>query len=123
MNPSIGLGIAAGLVLGAAAAWMIASGRLRGAERLAVTAQTETGTLRQQRDEAQREIAGLRERLESEQRARAVAETSLAAAQESLQQQQQLVQDAQQRLTEAFKALSGDFLASQSQSFLQLAHQ
>jgi DNA recombination protein RmuC len=123
MNASIALGIASGLLVGAAAAWLIASGRLRHSERRAVGAETEAGALRQQREDCERTITDLRQRLEAEQRARAVAETSLEASHQNLEQQRQLVSEAQQRLTEAFKALSGDVLASQSQSFLQLAEQ
>ncbi|HUI44324.1 MAG TPA: DNA recombination protein RmuC [Terriglobia bacterium] len=123
MNSLIALGIAAGLVLGAVSTWMIASGRLRQAEGRAVGAGAEADALRRQHDAAQQEIAGLRQRLEVEQRARAVAETSLEAGQKSLEQEQQLVKEAQLRLTETFKALSGDVLASQSHSFLQLAQQ
>lgn len=114
---------AAGLIVGGAIAWIAAAGRLRSAERRTVAAEVESDTLRRQRAADRQEIAGLRERLEAEQKARVAAQTSLVAERSNLEEQGQLLEEAQTRLAETFKAVSGDVLASQSESFLRLAQQ
>jgi DNA recombination protein RmuC len=112
-----------GLVIGAAAAWIAALSRLRKTEHRTLAAEAEAEMLRRHQDEKRQETLKLREKLESEQKARAIAETSLEAERKNLDQQQRLVNEAQIKLTETFKALSGDVLASESQSFLRLADQ
>ncbi len=114
---------AVGVVVGAAVAWVVALVRLRRTEHRTLAAEAEAGMLRRQQDEARHEMLKLREKLESEQKARAIAETSLEAERKNLDQQLRLLNEAQLKLTETFKALSGDILASQSQTFLQLADQ
>ena len=112
---------ALGLLIGSAVAWIVALGCQRKAEHRAVAAESEAGALRHQHDVDRREVTTLRERLEAEQQARTVAQTSLEGERESIEQQQRLLCDAQAKLTATFKALSGDVLALQSHSFLQLA--
>jgi DNA recombination protein RmuC len=123
MNEWIIAGVAIGFLAGAVFAWSLVSGRLRKAQYRAVSAEADGEALRRERDADRQEIASLREKLETEQRARAVAETSLETERKNLQEQQRLLGEAQAKLTETFKALSGDVLAAQSQSFLQLAQQ
>ena len=113
----------AGLVAGGALAWIAALGRLRGAEHRTVEAEVDAEALRRQQAADRQEIGGLRVRLETEQKARVAAETSLEAERSNLDEQRRLLNEAQTRLAETFKALSGDVLASQSESFLRLAQQ
>src|SRR5271169_5606151 len=108
-----------GLVIGAAAAWILALSRLRKTEHRTLAAEAEAEMLRRQQDAERPETLRLREKLEGEQKARAIAETSLEAERKNLDQQHRLLNEAQLKLTETFKALSGDVLASQSQSFLR----
>lgn len=117
------MGVAIGFLAGAASTWILTSGRLRKAEYRAFGAEAEGEVLGRERGADRQEIAGLRQKLETEQRARAVAETSLETERKNLQEQQRLLGEAQAKLTETFKALSGDVLAAQSHSFLQLAQQ
>ena len=113
----------AGLLAGAAVASLLTMRRARQAEHRAVSAETGIEGLRRQQDADRQEIAGLRERLEAQQQARIVAETSLQAERKNLDEQQRLLKGAELKLTESFKALAGDVLASESRSFLQLAQQ
>ncbi|HXJ97190.1 MAG TPA: DNA recombination protein RmuC [Terriglobia bacterium] len=114
---------ALGVVIGAAVAWIVALVRFRQTERRTSAAEAEAGMLRRQQDVERQETLKLREKLEGEQKARVIAETSLDAERKNLDQQHRLLNEAQLKLAETFKALSGDVLASQSQSFLQLADQ
>jgi DNA recombination protein RmuC len=114
---------AAGLIIGGAIAWIAALSRFRDTERRTLAAEAEADSLRRQQDAGSQEVIKLREKLEAEQQARVIAQTSLEAERRNLDQQQRLLNEAQLKLTETFKALSGDVLASQSQSFLQLADQ
>jgi DNA recombination protein RmuC len=112
-----------GVLIGAGVAWFLALSRLRKSERRSLAAEAEADALRRQQDAEHQETVTLRQRLEAEQQARVIAQTSLGAERKNLDQQQRLLNEAQLKLTETFKALSGDVLASQSQSFLQLADQ
>ena len=114
---------AVGLAGGVAVAWIVASSHLRKAGQRAVAAEIGAEALRRQEEAARQEIVNLRVRLEAEQHARTAAETLLEAERKAVEQQRKLLDDAQTRLTETFKALSGDVLASQSQSLIQLAEQ
>jgi len=114
---------ALGLAGGIAAAWIVASSHLRRASQRAVAAEIGAEALRRQEEAARQEIAALRARLEGEQHARTAAETLLETERRALEQQQKLLDDAHAKLTETFKALSGDVLAAQSQSLIQLAEQ
>jgi len=114
---------AAGLFAGGAIAWIAALNRLRQAEHRAMAAEVDAEALRRRQASDREEVAGLRERLESEQKARVAAETSLEAERDNLNGQRRLLSEAQARLADTFKAVSGDVLASQSESFLRLAQQ
>jgi DNA recombination protein RmuC len=114
---------AVGLVIGAALAWIAAMGRLRRAEGRAVAAEVDADAVRRRESADREEIAGLRQRLEHEQQARVAAETSREAERTNLEEQRRLLSEAQARLADTFKAVSGDVLASQSESFLRLAQQ
>jgi len=114
---------AAGLLAGGVIAGIAALRRLRHAERRTMAAEIDAEALRRQQATDRQEVAGLRERLESEQKARVAAETSLKAERDNLDEQRRLLNEAQARLADTFKAVSGDVLASQSESFLRLAQQ
>jgi DNA recombination protein RmuC len=115
--------VAVSFAAGVAIAWIATLSRLRETERRMLAAEAEADALRRQQGTEHCEMITLREKLEAEQQARAIAQTSLEAERKNLDQQQRLLSEAQLKLTETFKALSGDVLASQSQSFLQLADQ
>ncbi len=114
---------AAALLIGGAIAWIAALIRLRHAERRAVAAEVDADGLRRQQTADRQEIAVLRGRLEAEQTARVAAQTSLDAERGNLEAQRRLLNEAQARLADTFKAVSGDVLATQSESFLRLAQQ
>ncbi len=103
-----------GLLLGGAVGWLLTKNR-------AVASEAFAAGLRQQQETIQKEIEGLRGRLESELKARAAADASLEATRKNLDEQRQLLDDARQKLSETFKSLSSDVLGSQSESFLKLA--
>lgn len=105
-----------GILLGGLVAWLFAS-------RSATSAQATVQALRQQEEMLRKEMEGLRGKLETEQQARAAASASLEAERKNLDEQRTLLHEAQSRLAETFKALSGEVMASQSESFLQLATQ
>jgi DNA recombination protein RmuC len=112
-----------GLLLGALVAWLMAGAKLRESGNRAAAAEATSAGLREQQGKMQQEIAGLRERLEAEQRTRAAAEASLAAERRNLEEQRTLLREAEAKLSDTFKALSRDVLGEQSESFLQLAAQ
>jgi uncharacterized membrane-anchored protein YhcB (DUF1043 family) len=99
--------LVAGVVVGGAVGWLLARSR-------AIESQAAATGLREQAEKLQRELDGLRTRLEEELQARAAAEASLEAARKNLEEQRQLLDDAKQRLSETFKSLSSDVLGSQS---------
>jgi DNA recombination protein RmuC len=115
------LGLAAGGVI----VWLIASrssaAQIREATIRAIAAETTTQGLQQQLEKFQLEVEGLRRRLEAEQQARAAAEASLTAERKNVEEQRKLLEDSKQKLSETFKALSGDVLGAQSESFINLA--
>ena len=115
------LGLAAGGVI----VWLIASrssaAQIREATIRAIAAETTTQGLQQQLEKFQLEVEGLRRRLEAEQQARAAAEASLTAERKNVEEQRKLLEESKQKLSETFKALSGDVLGAQSESFINLA--
>jgi DNA recombination protein RmuC len=121
MNPLVL--VVAGLLAGGVLGSIVMLRRLSQAQHRAMSAEVGAESLRCQQDSDRQEIAVLREKLEKEQQARIVAETSLQAERKNLNEQEQLLNEAQLKLTESFKALAGDVLAAQSRSFLQLAEQ
>ncbi len=113
----------AGLVAGGALGWIAALGRVHRAQSRSAAADADAEAVRRQQSADRQEIAGLRERLETEQKARVAAQTSLESERNNLDEQRRLLNEAQARLADTFKAVSGDVLASQSESFLRLAQQ
>src|SRR5215472_1945510 len=97
-----------GVVIGAAVAWIVALIRLHKTEQRALAAEAEAGMLRHQQDAERQETQHLRAKLEGEQKARVIAETSLDAERKNLDQQHRLLNEAQLKLADSFKALSGD---------------
>ena len=115
-----------GLIVGGAAAWFWAAGRLRLAT-VRETAQLQSdlagaastvNELREQirqRDEA---IQSLRQDLAGEQRKNATAETRLVEADKRLQEERQLLAEADKKLKETFEALSAKALQNNTEQFL-----
>jgi DNA recombination protein RmuC len=79
--------------------------------------------LRQQRNERESQLAGLRSQLTETSNARAAAEAKHAASEKMLAEQRTLQEKALLDLREAFKALSADALKQTAPEFLRLAEQ
>lgn len=129
-NMNLWFWVLAGIVVGGAAVWLIMEKRrreldraLRDAEQRAAAAEATSRALRVEAQKGEQEVAGLREKLEVEQKARATAEALREAEKKNLEDQRRLLEQAREKLTESFKALSSDVLGSQSESFLKLADQ
>ena len=118
-----------GLVVGAAAGWLIAAARAKsqsGAQatelqRRADSAEAVVVELRKQQEASAAAVQGLQRDLDGERQAAVRAQTQLAESQRNLQEQRALLDDARIRLTEAFKAVSSDALKTNNQMFLDLA--
>jgi DNA recombination protein RmuC len=118
-----------GLIIGGLAGWYLALSRSRAtavllaseAERRASAAEGGIAELRSQIEGARRDFTTLRDKLESETKARAAAEARLAEVVKGLDEQKKLLEEAKTRLTDTFKALSSDALKSNNQAFLELA--
>ena len=120
-----------GLVVGGAAAWLIARGQFRAeaaAERETLgtrvaTAETLADTTQKQLTQRELEVAELRAALDTERAQRSGAEARAAAEREGLEGQRRLVEEARARLSESFQALSAEALRQSTDSFLTLARQ
>jgi DNA recombination protein RmuC len=118
-----------GVFLGGLAGWSLGSARARVSlakhvaeiEGRASAAEALRDELGRQIERCHQETAEIRLSLESERRARTEAQARLEAAQQNLQEQKRLLEDATVKLTDTFKALSGEALKSNNQSFLELA--
>jgi DNA recombination protein RmuC len=128
-SPPFGLGLIAGVVLGALVVGVWLSTRLRAgfhaqlfaaAER-AQRAETLAEELRRHVDGDRDEIHRLRRDLSDQAMARAVAETQAAEAIKHADEQKALLAQARQELAEAFQALSGEALKQNNEAFLNLA--
>lgn len=122
--------VLAGIVVGGGTVWLIIDRRLRELDRAlrdteqrAAAAEATSRALHFEVQKDEKEVASMREKLEGEQKARATAEALLEVEKKNLEDQRRLLEEAQEKLTESFKALSGDVLGSQSESFLKLADQ
>ncbi|MFM8551034.1 MAG: DNA recombination protein RmuC [Nitrospiraceae bacterium] len=122
-------GLAIGLLLGGALAWLWSSARLRAdtqatlieaAERTQ-RAEASVAELRKQAEGERADLARLREDLATAQQARAAADTRSEEALKSLQEQKAMLSEARSEMAEAFKALSGDALKTNNEAFLSLA--
>jgi DNA recombination protein RmuC len=115
--------LAIAFVLGGALAWIAGWARWRRTEQRALAAEAELAARRREQEASKDEMAEVRKKLEAEQTARAAAEALLQAERKNLDEQRRLLDDAEAQLRASFEALSSRVLASQSQSFLQLAQQ
>lgn len=123
MNPW--LAFVAGLIVGGVVAWLWAKARTQSlfsasqieAEGRIKSAESVVGELRLQLQET----SALREKLKTEELARATAETRLQQAQASLDDQRHLLEEARTQLSDTFHALSAEALKSNNQAFIALA--
>lgn len=126
---ALGFGLLAGLILGALAAGLWLSTRLRsqfhvqlfGAAERAQRAQALAEELRRQEEADHLELDRLRRELTDISRARAVAETQAAEAAKHVEEQKALLAQARHELAESFQALSGEALKQNNEAFLNLA--
>ncbi len=119
----------AGLVLGGLLAGLWTAARLRreaqarlidAAERVQ-RAEATVVELRKQAEAGGAELASLRDELAAALQAKSIAETRSEAMLRNLDEQKALVAQARADMAEAFKALSGEALKSNNESFLGLA--
>lgn len=122
--------LVAGLVVGAAAGWLLAAARQRAAasavEDLRVRAARAEATaveLRRQAEALTTEAAQLRDALKREQVARATAQTRLEEADKHLLEQRRLLEDAEKRLKDTFAALSAEALRQNADAFARQAEE
>jgi DNA recombination protein RmuC len=123
--------LAAGVVIGAGGAWLVARGHFRAAaaaEREALSsrlasAETLADTTQKQLTQRELDIAGLRGELAAEQALRAGTEARWEAARQSLEEQRRILDDTRAELTKSFEALSAEALRNSNDSFLVLARQ
>jgi DNA recombination protein RmuC len=121
--------IAAALLFGGAAGWVLAHARIGAARRdereslqgRLVAMETRADVVSKQLTQRELEAADLREALRGEQAARTQAETRLEGERRSVDEQRVLLDQARGQLTETFKALSVDALRDTQSSFLTLA--
>jgi DNA recombination protein RmuC len=121
---------AAGLAIGAAAAWFAARARLaavagEGQRLQARAARLEAleCELRRQLSRQEAELTELRSVLGAEQALRAQADTRWEATRENLEEQRALLAEARLRLGDTFKALSAEALEQSGAAFLERARQ
>lgn len=114
-----------GLLLGATVGWLFSRMRLTkqimGMQGKIQAAESIIFELRQQIEKRDSELARFSSELETERKARAIAETRLEEAKKGLDEQKRLLDGATQRLKDTFNALSADALKSNNQLFLELA--
>lgn len=109
-----------GLVLGAAAAWLIFKARLEGR---AASSDVLVGELRKQASEKDSALVRIREELDSERSMKVRAETELKSSEDALREQKALIETMKKELTDTFGALSAAALKSSSEDFLRLANE
>ena len=124
---SLGAGLGLALIVLATSVWFIARLRARAqtpsadlVERL-YRAEALCEELRRRLQEEQLLTGGLREELARSQRACAVAETKSGEAAKHVAEQKALLQEARRDLQDSFRALSGEALKQNNETFLQLA--
>ena len=105
-----------GLIVGALAAWLWSA-------RRAGAAAATAAELRAQLERAESDVGGLRESLDAAAKAQVRAETEAAEVAKRLAEQRKTLEDARTQLGDAFKALAGEALGKNSESFLSLAKQ
>ena len=118
-----------GLLVGAGAAWFLASSRWRATLevtraklREGVAAGESTITeLRSRVAEQKQEVTGLRADLAGEQKARIAADTRVVETLRNIEEQRKLLSEAEKRFKDTFKALSAEALASNNEQFARQA--
>lgn len=118
-----------GLVIGGAAAWLLARSGLEKAclartaesEKKAEASEAIVTELRQQLGAKQVEAEGIRKELDAEKAVRIETATRLQASQKSLDEQKSLFETIQTQMADSFTALSSEALKSSNEEFLKLA--
>jgi DNA recombination protein RmuC len=117
--------VLAGLVVGGAVGWFLATLRRNAApaeaERQAGAAEGQVAILREQVEKAAADFEKLRAELGAEREARARAETECQGTLLRLQDEKKLLDDARGAFENTFKALSSEVLSASNRDFLQLA--
>jgi DNA recombination protein RmuC len=112
------VGLIAGLGAGFAAAWLASSSRVRDLQSRLAEAQSSFDA----KSEFNRQkIESLQQQILNETTQKVKAQTETEQLLQSLEDQRKLIQDAETRLVDTFSALSHRALASNNQSFLELA--
>lgn len=136
------LGTAAGFLIGAVVAWLVATQRaqskltskLEEADRRAAAAETKAAAaeatateLRKQYDEIRQktndELQQLRVEVSSERDAKVRAETEKRELEQRLEDERRLLAEAEEKLKDTFKALAGTTLENSNKAFLSLARE
>lgn len=136
------LGPAAGFLIGAVVAWLVATQRaqskltskLEEADRRAAAAETKAAAaeatateLRKQYDEIRQktndELQQLRVEVSSERDAKVRAETEKRELEQRLEDERRLLAQAEEKLKDTFKALAGTTLENSNKAFLSLARE
>ena len=123
--------LAAGLVVGGGAAWLIARGHVQArasAEREALVnrlaaAETLADETRKQLTQRELEITELRVTLDGERTQRSAAEVRWEEARNAAVEQRRLLDEAREQFSKTFEALSAEALRKSNTSFLELARQ
>jgi DNA recombination protein RmuC len=120
-------GFLVGAAAGAAIGWLLSQARLRGGavdlEARARAAEARAVELDRQLEERRAEIERHRADLLQAKADVVQARTQLADLQQVFEEKRKLLDEAAARLADAFKALAADALASNNQTFLQLAQE
>jgi DNA recombination protein RmuC len=120
-----------GLLVGGGLAWVLRSSAMRStyepqireaATRVA-SAEATVDSLRRQGEKEQQELALLRAKLEAEQKERVRTQALLEVEHKNLEENRTAFNEAREKLSDAFKALAGEVLGAQSESFLHLARE
>ena len=128
-STAFGLGLIAGVALGALAVGVWLSTRLRtqfhvqisGARERAQRAETLAEELRRHGEADRADLDRVRCELAEMSRARAIAETQAVETAKHAEEQKALLAQARHELAEAFQALSGEALRQNNEAFLNLA--
>ncbi|MBI1955108.1 MAG: DNA recombination protein RmuC, partial [Acidobacteria bacterium] len=110
-----------GLIVGAAAAWLWAQGKIKGTESTVQELRAQITSLQETLTDKGRDIGSLQQQVRAEGEQKVKAQTELTQALVSLQQQRELLEAAEQQLQDTFKALADDALKSNNQAFIDLA--
>src|ERR1051326_7236036 len=120
-----------GLLVGGGLAWILRSWaarnryepQIREAGERAAAAEATLESLRRQGEKDQQDLALIRGKLEAEQTERARTQALLDVEHRNLEENRRAFNEAKEKLSDAFKALAGEVLGMQSQSFLNLARE